>query len=533
MPSIFWHRKDMVGRENEGEARRTRIDRQLAVAGWTLESRRRMDEFLLPGGALRTAEDGVEYLVPAEFVDYVLLDRIGRPIAIVEAKRASRSPVEGERQASDYADRVRELHGIDPFIFLANGNEIWFWHRKLYPPRRISGFYSLEDLERLAFHDRYREALAAAPIRAEIVDRQYQHEAIRAVTSAIEQARRRFLLVMATGTGKTRTVIGLADLLIRCKWASRVLFLADRRELVRQAMDAFKEHLPDVPRDRIEDGDFDRTARILISTYPAMMGLYPSLSPGHFDLIIADESHRSIYQHYRVLFDHFDALQMGLTATPTDFIEHNTFQIFECPDGLPTYEYGYAEAVENGHLVDYRLHRARTRFQIDGIHPGDLSPEVTTQLARQGATAADLDFEGTDLEKKVTNTGTNDAIVREFMEYARRDATGSLPGKSIFFCVSHDHALEVYQSFNRLYPDLQRRGFAKVIDSRMERAEKTLDDFKFRDYPRVAISVDMLDTGIDVPSIRTLVSPVACGCPVIPESNIRRVLPWLCCQWCS
>jgi type I restriction enzyme R subunit len=426
---------------------------------------------------------------------------------VVEAKRSSRSPIEGERQASDYADRIRETHGVDPFIFLANGNEIWFWHRRLYPPRKVSGFYKLEDLERIAFQDRYHESLEGAAVAERIVNRPYQIEAVKTVAERLAAGHRRFLLVMATGTGKTRTAIALVELLIRRKWVQRVLFLADRRELVKQALDAFKEHLPDVPRARAETGEIDPGARVVAATYPSMMQAYEKLSPGYFDLIFADESHRSIYSRYRAILDHFDAIQIGLTATPTDFIDHNTFQLFNCEDGLPTFYYGYEEATRDGHLVPYRpIHAAKTKFQIEGLKPGQLPAEVQRQLQDQGIDASELSFEGSDLERRVTNPGTNDAMVREYMDVCIKDlAVGTLPAKTIIFAVSHRHALEIYQSFNRLYPDLQRRGLARIIDSHMERVEKTLDDFKTRDFPRVAISVDMLDTGIDVPAIRNLV----------------------------
>ena len=319
-------------------------------------------------------------------------------------------------------------------------------------------------------------------------------------------AQRKFLLVLATGTGKTRVAIALVELLRRQKWIQRVLFLADRRELIKQSLGAFKEHLPDVPRAWIEGGEIDKEARIHAATYPGMMGLYRKLSPGYYDLIICDESHRSIYHRYKAILDHFDAIILGRTATPTDFIDHNTFTLFNCDEGAPTCYYGYDEAVRDRHLVPYRpVHVARTGFQIKGLNPGELPAEVIEQVKNQGVDPDDFSFEGTDLERSVSNTGTNDAIVRAFMEQSLKDAIGTVPAKTIIFAISHRHALEIYKSFNRLYPDLQRRGLAKVIDSHMERAEKTLDDFKYKDFPRVAISVDMLDTGIDVPSLRNLV----------------------------
>lgn len=485
--------------KSEVQTRQERIDVQLGKAGWTVRSRRVVEELLIPGSPGLVAEGN-------EFADYALLNDRNLPVAIVEAKRSSRSPLEGERQATDYADRILELLGIEPFIFLANGNEIWFQDRSRYPVRKVSGFFTQDDLERLHFLRKYRQPTSESDINEKIAGRGYQIEAIRTVSERIEASRRKFLLVMATGTGKTRTIIGLVDLLMRCQWIQRVLFLADRRELVKQSLDAFKEHLPSVPRDWIEGGKIDTAARVLGATYPGMMAAYQKLSPGFFDLIVFDESHRSIYNRYKAIADHFDAIHVGLTATPTDFIEHNTFDLFECEDGLPSFHYGLEEAIRDKHLVPYRpVHVAKTRFQVEGLKPGSLPPEVQAQLREQGIDPSELDFEGTDLERKVSNTGTNDAIVREFMDVSIKDASGTLPGKTIIFAISHHHALEIYQSFNRLYPDLQRRGLAKVIDSHIERAEKTLDDFKNRDFPRVAISVDMLDTGIDVPAIRNLV----------------------------
>lgn len=354
--------------------------------------------------------------------------------------------------------------------------------------------------------DRFREPLSNAIVDARIVDRGYQIEVVKTVAERIQAAYRKFLLVLATGTGKTRVAIALVELLRRHKWIQRVLFLADRRELVKQALGSFKDHLPDVPRAWIEGGEIDKEARIHAATYPGMMGLYQKLSPGYYDLIIADESHRSIYHRYKAILDHFDSIQLGLTATPTDFIDHNTFELFSCDEGAPTCYYGYDEAIRDHYLVPYRpVHVAKTNFQVQGLQPGELPAEVSEQVRQQGIDPDDFSFEGTDLERSVTNTGTNDAMVREFMDQSIKDAVGTLPAKTIIFAVSHNHALELYKSFNRLYPDLQRRGLAKIIDSHMERAEKTLGEFKNNDFPRVAISVDMLDTGIDVPSIRNLV----------------------------
>jgi type I restriction enzyme R subunit len=235
-----------------------------------------------------------------------------------------------------------------------------------------------------------------------------------------------------------------------------------------------------------------------------MMQVYSRLSVGYYDLIVADESHRSIYQRYKAIFEHFDAIQLGLTATPTDYIDHNTFELFDCGEGTPSYYYSYEQAIADQNLVNYRVLDAQTNFQLQGIQ-GDALPEPLKQMARdQGVELDELNFDGSDIEKGIINQGTSDAMVREFMDKSRKDVRG-LPHKSIIFAVSHAHAKRLYEGFNRLYPELQRQGMAEIVDSHMERADSTLDDFKFRTMPRVAISVDMLDTGVDVPAIQNLV----------------------------
>lgn len=482
---------------SEASTRTELIDAQLARAGWSKSRRTLVEEMILhveqPDSAYRHGQ----------FADYVLLGSDGQPLAVVEAKRTFRDELVGKRQAADYASAIKARFGINPFVFLTNGKEIQFWDLDRYPPRKIGGFYTRDDLERLRHQQRHAQPLQDVAINPGIAGRDYQNEAIRRVTEGIDAAKRRFLLVMATGTGKTRTTIALVDTLLRARRVQRVLFLADRRELVRQAMSEFKSYLPNESLARIENGETSG-ARIQFSTYPSMMRVYDRLSVGYYDLIIADESHRSIYQRYKAIFDHFDAIQLGLTATPTDYIDHNTFELFDCGDGAPSYYYSYEQAIEDGNLVNYRVLDAQTHFQLKGIQ-GDALPEPLQQMARdQGVELDELNFEGSDIEKGVVNQGTNDAMVREFMDKSRKDIRG-LPHKAIIFAVSHAHAKRFYESFNRLYPELQRQGMAEIIDSHMERADATLDDFKYRSMPRVAISVDMLDTGIDVPPIRNLV----------------------------
>ncbi len=487
----------MTELRNEQQTRTELIDSQLAHAGWARNRRTLIEEFVLKAGESDSAYSG------EQFADYVLLGSDSKPIAVVEAKRSSRDELAGKRQAADYADAIKAKFGSDPFIFLTNGKEIQFWDRERYAPRKISGFYTRDDLERMRHQRQFAQQLSSVTINADIAGRDYQNEAIRRVTEGIDDAKRKFLLVMATGTGKTRTTIALVDTLLRSKRIQRILFLADRRELVRQAMSEFKTHLPNESLARIESGETSG-ARIQFSTYPSMMQVYPRLSVGYYDLIVADESHRSIYQRYKAIFEHFDAIQLGLTATPTDYIDHNTFELFDCGDGTPSYYYSYEQAIADKNLVNYRVLDAQTNFQLKGIQ-GDTLPEPLKQMALdQGVELEELNFDGSDLEKGIINQGTNDAMIREFMDKCRKDVRG-LPHKSIIFAVSHAHAKRLYEAFNRLYPELQRHGVAEIIDSHMERADSTLDDFKYRTMPRIAISVDMLDTGVDVPSIQNLV----------------------------
>ena len=490
----------------ESETRHLLIDQQLARAGWDVSNPRQViSELALryPRSSGIVSGGGASYTT--EFADYALLDGTGLPLSVVEAKRDGRDALAGKRQAEDYAERIVNATGRRPLIFLANGIDTWFYDWGYAPPRRVAGFFTRYDLERLTFQRQYRGALSQLGPSPAIADRPYQVEAVKRVTEALERGQRKFLLVMATGTGKTRTVVALVDLLMRTKWVQRVLFLADRRELVRQALGDFKEFMPNVMSAHVEGGEVDAAARIHVATYPSMMQVYQALSSGYYDTLIADESHRSIYYRYKALFEHFDAVNLGLTATPTDQIDHNTFALFECPDGLPTFNYAYETAVEEGYLSQYRVLAAETTFQIEGIKAGQLPVEVQRQLEERGIELSEVDFEGTDLERRVTNTGTTNAMVREFMEKCRKDASGTLPAKTIIFAMSHGHAVRLWESFNRLYPDLQRRGMAEIIDSHMERADQTLDDFKRKKMPRVAISVDMLDTGIDVPSAGNLV----------------------------
>jgi len=497
---------------SEAEIHAQLIDQKLAKAGWSLERGNIKIEQPQPTAGKVSLQNNQPYAAESvyawERVVYLLLDEVGEPLAVVEAKKSDKEPLEGQWQALGYAKHVAQLHQKQPFIFFTNGDVHYFWdHVGGSEPRPVSGFFRQEDLQRLRDLQLYRKDLRKTRLNLQIAGkkRPYQKEAIDSVIDAITQhGKRKFLLVMATGTGKTRTVIGLIDIFLRASLIQHVLFLADRRELVTQAIGELKQFLPGEACAKIEGKEIDIKSNIHVATYPSIMQVYKRLSPGYYDLIIADESHRSIYNRYKEPFDYFDAMQLGLTATPTDYIEHNTYRLFGCDDGQPTYHYSYKRAVEEKFLVDFqKILDTQTTFQIEGIKAEQLSPEMQKYLEEQGIDLDDIDFEGSDLEQRVSNTGTHDAIVNEFLEKCRKERSGTLPAKSIIFAASHLHATQLSESFRRVRSD--KPYLAAVIDSHIVHADKLLDDFKKQEFPRVAISVDMLDTGIDVPAVQNLV----------------------------
>jgi type I restriction enzyme R subunit len=498
-------------RENlsENQTRKKIIDTLLERANWHLSNRSEVtEEFEIVGtGAsnYRIAQKKEE-LNPSGFSDYLLLDRAGDPLAVVEAKRTSRDPIAGKQQAEDYADGIQKITGIEPFIFLTNGYEIWYWNRQRYAPAMVHGFFTRVDLERIKYQNQFRKDLHSVPIKSEIIDRDYQIEAVKRVFDGLYKNKKKFLLVMATGTGKTRTAMGLIDVLMRAGWAQKVLFLADREALAVQAFtDGFKQHLPNESRCYIRSGEIDSSSRLFVSTIQTMMESFHKISPAFFDIIISDECHRSIYNKWRDVLSYFHAIQVGLTATPSDYIERDTFKFFECDGNIPTFNYTYDSAIEDGYLVDFRPpYAAQTNFQIKGIKANELPPSIQKKLVEEGLTLEDINFEGTDLEKKVTNIGTNESLVREFMEFCIKDDSGVLPAKSIIFAISHNHAKRLWEVFNRLYPEYKGQ-LVEIIDSKMERPLKLLEKFKLENFPRIAISVDMLDTGVDIREVANLV----------------------------
>lgn len=499
--------------KNEKLTRKEIIDNGLKQAGWNVTDRTQViEEFDIH---LTVVEEPTTPYAGHQYSDYVLLGKDGKPLAVVEAKKTSVDAALGREQAKQYCYNIQSTQGGDlPFCFYTNGHDIYFWDLDNYPPKKVYGFPTRDDLERYSYIRKARKQLAGDFINSKIAGRPYQIQSIRAVMEAVEKRKRKFLLVMATGTGKTRTCIALVDALMRAGWAERVLFLVDRIALRDQTLEAFKEHLPNEPRwPKQGEKEIATDRRIYVSTYPTMLNVIrheeKSLSPHFFDLIVVDESHRSIYNTYQEILDYFNTITLGLTATPTDVIDHNTFQLFECEDGVPTFAYSYDEAVNHipPFLSNFQVMKIKTKFQDEGINKRTISLEDQQKLMLEGKEIEEINYEGTEIEKKVINRGTNALIVREFMEECIKDANGVLPGKTIFFCISKAHARRVEEIFDSLYPEFKGE-LAKVLvseDPRVYGKGGLLDQFVHNDMPRIAISVDMLDTGIDVRELVNLV----------------------------
>ena len=490
---------------DEAATRKRLIDSMVIGAGWDVGADGENTEEV-------TQEEEVEHQ-PTDtgigYADYVLWDDNGKPLAVIEAKKTSKDAEQGRTQARLYADGLERMHLQRPIIFYTNGFDVYMWDDAGgYPPRLLFGFYSKDSLRYLVgFQRKEKITLDQAPTKQEVVDRLYQLEAVRRVCERFMEKRRKSLLVQATGTGKTRVAIALADVLIRARWVKRVLFLCDRKELRKQAKNAFSDFLNEPLTIVTARTAGVRDKRIYLATYPAMNKIFQTFDVGFFDLIIADESHRSIYNRYRDLFRYFDCLQLGLTATPVDFISRNTFHLFDCKDKDPTVYYSLDQAVEERYLVPYEVFTHTTRFLREGIKYRDLTEAQIRQLEEGGEDPECFDYENHQVDKQIFNRETNRAIIRNLMENGIKDRTGQWPGKSIVFARNHAHAILLSEVFDELYPQYGGK-FCQVIDNYDPRAEQLIDDFKGIGNNKeltIAISVDMLDTGIDVPEIVNLV----------------------------
>lgn len=492
---------------SEAETRHYLIDVDLRRAGWSLDQKRDR-EYEVTG---MPNNKGIG------FVDYVLWGDDGKPLGVVEAKKSTFDPVVGRQQAKLYADCLEKMHGQRPVIFYTNGYETHLWDDLNYPPRKVAGFYKKEELARLVRRRTQQKPLNIAKVKDEIAGRYYQKRAIGSIGAQFTQARRKALLVMATGTGKTRTAIGLVDLLQQAGWVKRVLFLADRVSLVNQAARAFKAHLPESsPVNLITEKETD--GRVYVSTYPTMMGLIDEtkgnearFGVGHFDLVIIDEAHRSVYQKYSAIFDYFDSLLVGLTATPRDQVDRNTYELFDLEPGVPTDAYELDTAVADGFLVPPRVQKVDLRFPREGIDYDELSDEEKEQW--ESIDWGD-DGDTQEMPNRVNaaainnwlfNIDTVDKVLQHLMEQGHKVESGDRLAKTIIFARNHDHAVFIEERFNKHYPQYKGH-FARIIDNYAKYPQSLLDDFAQKDkVPHIAISVDMLDTGIDVPEVANLV----------------------------
>ena len=492
---------------NEAKTRKLSIDLDLERAGWPLDQEhdREYEVTGMPNAS------GVGY------ADYVLWGDDGKPLAVVEAKRTTVDPAKGRQQAKLYADCLEAMHGQRPIIYYTNGYETYLWDDQAYAPRAVAGFHKKDELASLLHRRVHRKPLDVARVKNAIVERYYQKRAIGSIGEQFGQARRKALLVMATGSGKTRVAVALVDLLQRAGWVKRALFLADRVSLVNQAVGAFKAHLPESsPVNLVTEKD--KAGRVYVCTYPTMMGLINETTGtearfgvGHFDLVIIDEAHRSVYQKYGAIFRYFDSLLVGLTATPRDQVDRNTYELFDVEPGVPTDAYELATAVADEYLVRPKVQQVDLRFPREGIDYDSLSEEEQAQWESLDW-GDDEDDRG--LPERVNasainswlfNSDTVDKVLQHLMENGHTVDGGDRLAKTIIFARNHEHAKFIEERFNHHYPRYAGH-FARIIDHYATYPQSLLDDFSRKDkVPHIAISVDMLDTGIDVPEIANLV----------------------------
>ena len=489
---------------SEYKTRKIYIDTMLMDAGW-VEGKDWINEYELPGMPNKS-EVG--------YADYVLFGDDGKPLAVIEAKRTCKDVSIGRQQAKLYADLLEKKFGRRPVIFLSNG----FDNRitdNLYPERKVATIYSKRDLEKMFNLQTMRTSLNHVVIDKNIAGRYYQEGAIKAVCDSFgKKNRRKALLVMATGSGKTRTVIALCDVLLQHGWVKNILFLADRNSLVTQAKRSFVNLLPDLSVTNLCEEKDNYNAHCVFSTYQTMINCIDSVKDdkgklftcGHFDLVICDEAHRSIYNKYRDIFNYFDAPLVGLTATPKDEIDKNTYEVFELESGMPTYGYELADAVKDGFLVDFMSVETKLKFIEQGIVYDELSDEdkeaYEATFARDGELPESIGSSA--LNEWIFNEDTIKEVLNVLMTNGITIDYGQKIGKTIIFAKNHRHAEKIFEVFNKEYPHLP--GFAKVIDNKINYAQSAIDEFSdAKKLPQIAISVDMLDTGIDVPEVLNLV----------------------------
>lgn len=509
---------------SESDTRRLLIDLYLREAGWDNLQKPRDLEYPVDGIPLSTNPSGKGY------IDYVLWDDDAKPLAIVEAKRTLHDPYKGQHQAALYADCLEKNTGQRPIIFYSNGYNTYIWDDKFYPPRKIHGFYTKEELQTLIKRRQSRVDIRKFEVNTGIAGRPYQLEAIQRLSEHFVSIRdnklrgtnRRALLVMATGSGKTRTAAAIVDMLTKCNWAKRILFLADRNALVSQAKNAFKEHLPHLSAIDLTKEKDTGHSRLVFSTYPTMInfinnqleGEVRKFGVGHFDAIFIDEAHRSIYQKYQSIFDYFDGILIGLTATPRKDLDKNTYDFFDLEDDVPTFAYELNTAVDDGYLVPPRSYAVPIQMVRDGVKYKELSDEDKAELEEKLGLVyvsedelEEFEIGSSQVNSFLFNEQTVDLVLEHLMNHGLKVAGGDKVGKSIIFARNHRHAIFIEERFNKNYPEYGGT-FCRVIDNYNDKAQDLLEKFcydKEELEPQIAISVDMMDTGVDAPRVVNLV----------------------------
>lgn len=501
---------------SEAETRKIFIDQMLNEAGWEVLGTNGLIQPLK--ACIEVEVEGMPNAHNIGYVDYVLFGSNGKPLAVVEAKRTSKSPEIGKHQATLYADCLEKRYGVRPVIYYTNGFETYIIDGLGYPSRRLYSFHTAEDLE-LMIQKRGRHDINDYSINNKITDRDYQKMAIKAVCEHFNKKHRKGLLVMATGTGKTRVAISLVDILTRNGWVKNALFLADRTSLVSQAHKNFNKLMPNTPTCVLsDDGEHDMNARLIFSTYQTMINHIDTenktFSVGRFDLIIIDEAHRSIFGKYAAIFNYFDSLLIGLTATPRDEVDRSTYEIFEMAQGVPNFAYEMGEAVSEGYLVNYHGFIRGSEIMKSGIRYDDLTPEEKEQMEKvyeyeKARKALDgeyaRDIESSEIFTYIFNEDTIRKVLQDLMTNGLKVESGEKIGKSIIFAYNHRHAELIVRIFNELYPEYGPN-FCSLIDNYVPYAEDLIKKFEVKNQePQIAVSVDMLDTGIDVPEVLNLV----------------------------
>lgn len=506
----------------EADTRREYIDLYLNEAGWDVidptdttvlpDGTKVKSGHLVPGKACSEIPvKGMKNVTGIGFCDYVLYGKNGKPLAIVEAKRTSVSAEKGRQQVKDYGECMEKQYGYTPVLYYTNGYEINIIDG-LYPSRRVASFHTEAELELLIQRRNKKPiALSDLQINDNITNRPYQKRAITATCERFGKLHRRSLLVMATGTGKTRVAISLVDVLSRNLWVKNVLFLADRVTLVRQAFKNFNKLLPDKTYNVLSDPSLANhpNARITLSTHQTMINYIDSedkeFSIGRYDLIIVDEAHRSIFKKYGSIFEYFDCLMVGLTATPKDDVDSNTYQIFNCENGEPTFTYSFNEAVSDKYLVDYKLSNKTTVLMSEGISYSQLSSEDKEKVdtVYEDASDSTIIYEP-DQFRKVFNVGTCRTVLNDLMTSGLKVNGGQDIGKTIIFAVNHKHAQLIVDTFKKTNPQYGD-DYCTLIDNEVKGAQDLIEKFDQHEDIRIAVSVDMMDTGVDVPSVLNLV----------------------------